>query len=94
MGHIQIANVKEFNPFEKLTLAKIDIEGAELLALKGSISLLVQKRPQVWILEILGTGSHELVNFSIVMAIVSINTAPIRTKLVPFPLSKSEVITC
>lgn len=35
-----------------LTLAKMDIEGAELLALKGAVSLLKQQRPYVWILEI------------------------------------------
>ncbi len=35
-----------------LTLAKMDIEGAELLALKGATSLLKQQRPYVWILEI------------------------------------------
>lgn len=37
---------------DNLTLAKMDIEGAELLALKGATSLLRQQRPQVWILEI------------------------------------------
>jgi FkbM family methyltransferase len=47
----------------KLTLAKMDIEGAELLALKGATSLLEKKCPQVWIMEILGTGSTKLVNF-------------------------------
>lgn len=35
-----------------LTLVKMDIEGAELLALKGAASLLKQQRPYVWILEI------------------------------------------
>lgn len=37
---------------ERLTLAKMDIEGAELLALKGATLLLQQHRPMVWILEI------------------------------------------
>ena len=37
---------------EHLTLAKMDIEGAELLALKGATLLLQQHRPMVWILEI------------------------------------------
>jgi hypothetical protein len=41
----------------------MDIEGAELLALKGATSLLEKKCPQVWIMEILGTGSTKLVNF-------------------------------
>lgn len=35
-----------------LTLAKMDIEGAELLAFKGAVSLLKKQRPYVWILEI------------------------------------------
>lgn len=43
---------------EKLTLAKIDIEGAELFAFKGATSLLSQKRPYVWILELNGTINH------------------------------------
>ncbi|PSO92166.1 MAG: hypothetical protein BRC48_14690 [Cyanobacteria bacterium QS_9_48_30] len=47
----------------KLTLAKMDIEGAELLALKGATSLLEKKCPQVWIMEILGSGSTKLVIF-------------------------------
>ena len=45
-----------------LTLAKMDVEGAELLVLKGAKSLL--KNPVfVWILEILGTSAIELVDF-------------------------------
>lgn len=52
-----------------LTLAKMDIEGAELLALKGAVSLLNQQRPYVWILEINDTVSNfghtkqDVVNF-------------------------------
>lgn len=38
--------------FANLTLAKMDIEGAEILALKSATSLLKQQRPHVWILEI------------------------------------------
>lgn len=41
-----------------LTLAKIDIEGAELLAFKGAASLLDQHRPPVWILEINQAVEH------------------------------------
>jgi FkbM family methyltransferase len=37
------------------TLAKIDIEGAEILALEGAVSLLKQQRPRVWIMEINNT---------------------------------------
>jgi FkbM family methyltransferase len=52
-----------------LTLAKIDIEGAEILAFKGATSLLKQQRPYVWILEINDTVNHfghqkkDVVNF-------------------------------
>lgn len=41
-----------------LTLAKMDIEGAEILALKGATSLLQQQRPHVWILELLNGVNH------------------------------------
>jgi hypothetical protein len=41
-----------------LTLAKMDIEGAELLALKGAVSLLKRQCPRVWILEINDSVSH------------------------------------
>lgn len=43
---------------DSLTLAKIDIEGAELLALKGASKLLKSKRPKVWIMEINSTISN------------------------------------
>lgn len=46
-------NILKNNSIANLTLAKMDIEGAEILALKGATSLLQQKRPHVWILEIL-----------------------------------------
>lgn len=45
---------------DSLTLAKMDIEGAELLALKGAIALLQQQRPMVWILEV----NSQLHNFN------------------------------
>ncbi|XGB41379.1 MAG: FkbM family methyltransferase [Nodosilinea sp. LVE1205-7] len=45
-------------PIENLTLAKIDIEGAELLAFKGATLLLQQQRPYVWIMELNGTVGH------------------------------------
>ncbi|WP_414623421.1 FkbM family methyltransferase [Calothrix sp. CCY 0018] len=41
-----------------LTLAKMDIEGAEILALKGAKYLLQQQRPHVWILELLNGVNH------------------------------------
>jgi FkbM family methyltransferase len=52
-----------------LTLAKMDIEGAELLALKGGTLLLKQQCPHVWILEInntvenLGHSQQDVVDF-------------------------------
>lgn len=45
-------NLLQNDSLSNLTLAKMDIEGAELLALKGAVSRLKQQRPQVWILEI------------------------------------------
>ncbi|MGB7441311.1 MAG: FkbM family methyltransferase [Coleofasciculaceae cyanobacterium] len=45
-------NLLQNQPLDNLTLAKMDIEGAELLAFKGAVSLLKQQRPHVWILEI------------------------------------------
>ncbi|NEP54634.1 MAG: FkbM family methyltransferase, partial [Moorea sp. SIO3C2] len=46
-------NILPDNSLANLTLAKMDIEGAEILALKGATSMLEQQRPYVWILEIL-----------------------------------------
>jgi FkbM family methyltransferase len=43
---------------DNLMLAKMDIEGAELLALQGATSLLKRQRPPVWILEINSTMRH------------------------------------
>lgn len=51
-------NLLEQESVKKLTLAKIDIEGAELFAFKGAASLLSQKRPFVWILELNDTINH------------------------------------
>ncbi|MBE9135939.1 FkbM family methyltransferase [Nodosilinea sp. LEGE 07088] len=45
---------------EELTLAKMDIEGAELLAFRGAHLLLQKHCPMVWILEI----NHQIQNFS------------------------------
>lgn len=45
-------NLLQNQSFANLTLAKMDIDGAEILAFKGAISLLKQQRPYVWILEI------------------------------------------
>lgn len=62
-------NLLQNQPITNLTLAKIDIEGAELLALEGATSLLKQQSPRVWILEINETVHHfghqkqDIVNF-------------------------------
>jgi FkbM family methyltransferase len=45
---------------EQLTLAKMDIEGAELLAFRGANSLLQKHCPMAWILEI----NHQIQSFS------------------------------
>ena len=51
-------NIAKNIEIDNLTLVKMDIEGAELLALKGARSLLQQQRPEVWILEINDTVEH------------------------------------
>ena len=51
-------NLLQNQPLANLTLAKMDIEGAEILALKGALSLLKQQRPHVWILEVNDTVSN------------------------------------
>lgn len=50
-------------PFEQIMLGKMDIEGAEILALQGAASLLSAKQPPVWILEILNQENTEIINF-------------------------------
>ena len=51
-------NLLQNENLNHLTLAKMDIEGAEILALKGATSLLQQQRPHVWILELLNGVNH------------------------------------
>lgn len=51
-------NLLHIGNLNHLTLAKMDIEGAEILALKGATSLLQQQRPHVWILELLNGENH------------------------------------
>ncbi|MDF5714040.1 MAG: FkbM family methyltransferase, partial [Rhizonema sp. NSF051] len=45
-------NLFQNHSLANLTLAKMDIEGAEILAIKGATYMLKQQRPYVWILEI------------------------------------------
>ena len=52
-------NLLKDEPIENITLAKMDIEGAEILALQGATELLKNQRPRVWILELLD-GNSEL----------------------------------
>lgn len=47
-----LENLLKYESSANLTLAKIDIEGAEILAFKGAVSLLKKQRPYVWIMEI------------------------------------------
>ena len=51
-------NLLQNENLNHLTLAKMDIEGAEILAFKGATSLLQQQRPHVWILELLNGVNH------------------------------------
>jgi FkbM family methyltransferase len=46
-------NLLKHEPTQPITLGKIDIEGAELLAFKGATSLLQKQSPPVWIIELL-----------------------------------------
>jgi FkbM family methyltransferase len=62
-------NLLQYESVANLTLAKMDIEGAEILALKGAVSLLKKQRPYVWIMEIndtvnnFGLQKQDVVNF-------------------------------
>ena len=62
-------NLLDTQQLNNLTLAKIDIEGAELLAFKGAVSLFSQQLPAVWIMEINNTVNRfnhqkqDIVNF-------------------------------
>ncbi|ARV61236.1 hypothetical protein BZZ01_23815 [Nostocales cyanobacterium HT-58-2] len=62
-------NLLQNQSLTNLTLAKMDIEGAEILALKGTTSLLKQQQPYVWILEIndavnnFGYQKQDVINF-------------------------------
>jgi FkbM family methyltransferase len=62
-------NLLQYESVANLTLAKMDIEGAEILALKGAVSLLKKQRPYVWIMEIndtvnnFGWQKQDVVNF-------------------------------
>jgi len=62
-------NLLDQEVINNLTLAKMDIEGAELLAFKGATSILAQNHPYVWILEINDSVQHfghqkqDVVNF-------------------------------
>ncbi|MDF5711737.1 MAG: FkbM family methyltransferase [Nostoc sp. S4] len=62
-------NLLDNQSLPSLTLAKMDIEGAELLAFKGGTLLLKQQCPHVWILEInntvenLGHSQQDVVDF-------------------------------
>lgn len=49
-------------PFNQISIGKMDIEGAELLAFKGAASLLSSKKPPVWIIEILNKQDTELID--------------------------------
>ena len=51
-------NLLEEEPIENITLAKMDIEGAELFALQGATKLLTNQHPQVWIIELLKSNSE------------------------------------
>ena len=48
----------DFKPHKAYALAKMDIEGAEPLALRGATRRLEQNNPPVWLLELAGYSDH------------------------------------
>ena len=55
---LTLDNLLGNDSIEHLTLAKIDIEGAELLAFRGATTLLQKQRPHVWVVELNNTVNH------------------------------------
>jgi len=48
----------DFLPGKQYAMGKMDIEGAEPLALAGSVDMLGQSNPPVWLLELAGCSEH------------------------------------
>jgi FkbM family methyltransferase len=67
--HVQGIRLDDFKPGKPYAMGKMDIEGAEPLALKGALNRLRQANPPVWLLELAGfsqfygMSSDEVIHF-------------------------------
>ena len=52
--HVQGIRLDDFKPGKRYAMGKMDIEGAEPLALQGALNNLSQSNPPVWLLELAG----------------------------------------
>ena len=52
--HVQGIRLDDFKPGKQYAMGKMDIEGAEPLALQGALNHLSQSNPPVWLLELAG----------------------------------------
>lgn len=66
---VQSIRLDDFKPGKHYAMGKMDIEGAEPLALKGALNKLYQANPPVWLLELAGysqfygMSSEEVIDF-------------------------------
>jgi FkbM family methyltransferase len=56
--HVQSVRLDDFKPGKQYAMGKMDIEGAEPLALKGALHKLHQANPPVWLLELAGYSQY------------------------------------
>lgn len=54
MPHVETVTLDAFEPYGQYALGKMDIEGAEPMALRGAVERLRQANPPVWLLELAG----------------------------------------
>lgn len=52
--HVQGIRLDDFKPGKRYAMGKMDIEGAEPLALQGGLNRLAEANPPVWLLELAG----------------------------------------
>lgn len=55
---VQSIRLDDFKPGKQYAMGKMDIEGAEPLALRGALDRLQQKSPPVWLLELAGYSQY------------------------------------
>jgi FkbM family methyltransferase len=54
MQRVKSVNLDAFEPYGRYALGKMDIEGAEPMALRGAIGRMQEANPPVWLLELAG----------------------------------------